>query len=70
MKSLCIYLTNIFFYRCEALNFQMSKSQKKIMKRMIRFLKNELPKDEEKTSRNKHYEDIGKNHTRLKTKHR
>ncbi|XP_050450736.1 arginyl-tRNA--protein transferase 1 isoform X5 [Cataglyphis hispanica] len=31
--------------RCEALDFKISKSQKKILKRMMKFLKNELTKD-------------------------
>jgi len=32
-------------FRCEALDFRISKSQKKILKRMTKFLKNELTKD-------------------------
>lgn len=32
-------------FRCEVLNFKISKSQKKILKRMIKFLKNELTND-------------------------
>ncbi|KAL6438535.1 hypothetical protein ACFW04_004542 [Cataglyphis niger] len=31
--------------KCEALDFRISKSQKKILKRMMKFLKNELTKD-------------------------
>lgn len=36
----------LMIYRCEALNFKISKSQKKILKRMTKFLRNELKKDE------------------------
>jgi len=32
-------------FRCEALNFKISKSQKKILKRMVKFVKNELMND-------------------------
>ncbi|XP_008217190.1 arginyl-tRNA--protein transferase 1 isoform X3 [Nasonia vitripennis] len=34
--------------KCDALDFKLSKSQKKILKRMVKFLKNELSKEEEK----------------------
>lgn len=32
-------------FRCEVLDFRISKSQKKILKRMTKFLKNELTSD-------------------------
>lgn len=35
----------LFIYRCEALDFQITKSQKKILKRMAKFLRNELSGD-------------------------
>ncbi|KAL7288840.1 hypothetical protein TKK_0016815 [Trichogramma kaykai] len=38
--------------RCSALEFKMSRSQKKILKRMIKFLNGELSVDEQKTSQN------------------
>lgn len=38
-------LTAIIIFRCEALNFMISKSQKKILKRMAKFLRNELSND-------------------------
>lgn len=34
------------YYRCEALNFKITKSQKKILKRMGKYLRNELQKDD------------------------
>ncbi|XP_035740076.1 arginyl-tRNA--protein transferase 1-like isoform X3 [Vespa mandarinia] len=36
----------MYTIKCEALNFKISKSQKKILKRMTKFLRNELKKDE------------------------
>lgn len=36
---------NLIIFRCEALDFRISKSQKKILKRMIKFLRNELTND-------------------------
>ncbi|XP_011497472.1 PREDICTED: arginyl-tRNA--protein transferase 1 isoform X3 [Ceratosolen solmsi marchali] len=36
--------------KCESLDFKITKSQKKILKRMIKFLKNELTKDEHKSN--------------------
>ncbi|XP_058791841.1 arginyl-tRNA--protein transferase 1 isoform X1 [Phymastichus coffea] len=47
--------------RCEALNIKISKSQKKILKRVIKFLKNELSKDEEKASPIECDDDIDRN---------
>lgn len=34
-----------FIFRCEALDFRISKSQKKVLKRMVKFLRNELAND-------------------------
>ncbi|XP_043490055.1 arginyl-tRNA--protein transferase 1 isoform X1 [Polistes fuscatus] len=36
----------MYTIKCEVLNFKISKSQKKILKRMTKFLKNELKKDD------------------------
>ncbi|KAL2716097.1 arginyl-tRNA--protein transferase 1 isoform X1 [Vespula squamosa] len=36
----------MYTIKCEALSFKISKSQKKILKRMTKFLRNELKKDE------------------------
>jgi len=36
---------NLIIFRCEALDFRISKSQKKILKRMTKFLRNELTND-------------------------
>nr|XP_012218426.1 PREDICTED: arginyl-tRNA--protein transferase 1 isoform X2 [Linepithema humile] len=42
MSQTCCPLYTI---KCEALNFKISKSQKKILKRMVKFVKNELTND-------------------------
>lgn len=41
------YVNTNDFYRCEALDFTISKSQKKILKRMSKFLRNELINNDE-----------------------
>jgi hypothetical protein len=46
-------------FRCEALNFRISKSQKKVLKHMIKFLKNELSKNIAEKNKNQQY-NIGK----------
>ncbi|KAL0118103.1 hypothetical protein PUN28_009046 [Cardiocondyla obscurior] len=40
--------------KCEALDFKITKSQKKILKRMTKFLRNELSSDNEGTSDDQH----------------
>jgi len=49
----------IIIFRCEALNFRISKSQKKVLKHMIKFLKNELSKNIAEKNKNQQY-NIGK----------
>ncbi|XP_015173941.1 PREDICTED: arginyl-tRNA--protein transferase 1 isoform X2 [Polistes dominula] len=46
----------MYTIRCEALNFKISKSQKKILKRMTKFLKNELKKDDIKDTNDERHD--------------
>lgn len=47
-------------FRCEALDFRISKSQKKILKRMTKFLKNELTNDNAGSMDEDQQDNIGK----------
>jgi len=47
-------------YRCEALDFRISKSQKKILKRMTKFLKNELTNENAGDTSTNQHDNIGK----------
>lgn len=47
-------------FRCEALNFRISKSQKKILKRMTKFLRNELTNDGSGGTAEDQQDNIGK----------
>lgn len=47
-------------FRCKALDFRISKSQKKILKRMTKFLRNELTKDNVGGMSEDQQDDIGK----------
>lgn len=46
--------------RCEALQFKISKSQKKVLKRMAKFLRNELHKDDTMDTYDGDFHNIGK----------
>mgnify|MGYP004592223279 CR=1 FL=1 len=54
--KLFIYLN--IYNRCEALQFKISKSQKKILKRMAKFLRNELHCDDTMDTYEGDYRDI------------
>lgn len=47
-------------FRCEALDFRISKSQKKILKRMTKFLRNELTNDNAGSTEEDQQDNIGK----------
>ncbi|XP_076752657.1 arginyltransferase 1 isoform X3 [Xylocopa sonorina] len=47
----------MYTIKCNALQFQISKSQKKILKRMVKFLKNELNKDDRMDTQDSHHRD-------------
>jgi len=47
-------------FRCEALDFRISKSQKKILKRMTKFLKNELTNENTGDTNIDQHDNIGK----------
>jgi len=47
-------------FRCEALDFRISKSQKKILKRMTKFLKNELINENAGDTNIDQHDNIGK----------
>lgn len=47
-------------FRCEALNFRISKSQKKILKRMTKILRNELTNDNSEGMDEDQQDNIGK----------
>lgn len=47
-------------FRCEALDFRISKSQKKVLKRMIKFLRNELVNDNIMDMNEDQQDNIGK----------
>jgi hypothetical protein len=47
-------------FRCEVLNFRISKSQKKILKRMTKFLRNELTSDNSEGMSEDQQDNIGK----------
>lgn len=58
--KLFIYLN--IYNRCEALQFKISKSQKKVLKRMAKFLRNELHRDDTMDTYEEDYHDnIGEN---------
>jgi len=50
-------------FRCEALDFRISKSQKKILKRMTKFLKNELTNESAGDTNIDQHDNIGKTFT-------
>lgn len=47
-------------FRCEALDFRISKSQKKILKHVTKFLKNELTNDNAGSTDEDQQDNIGK----------
>ncbi|CAL7940449.1 unnamed protein product [Xylocopa violacea] len=47
----------MYTIKCNALKFQISKSQKKILKRMVKFLKNELHKNDSMDTEDSHHRD-------------
>lgn len=47
-------------FRCEVLDFRISKSQKKILKRMTKFLRNELTNDNAGGTSEDQQDNIGK----------
>ncbi|XP_076375233.1 arginyltransferase 1 isoform X4 [Megalopta genalis] len=55
--------------KCEALNFKITKSQKKILKRMGKFLRNELQKDDLMDTSEEERDNIEINHVTHHNKH-
>lgn len=55
-------------FRCEALDFRISKSQKKVLKRMVKFLRNELTRDNIADMNEDQQDNIGKTYKNLSNK--